>query len=182
MPCCRLVSPVNGKVGLLLYLAVKLPFGMKRLLCGTALFLFILSSCKDEYTICTLAKEVNFTSAFYRHVGANDVAVSAPVLSVFALNAPTSIYNRQANASSFLLPLNPAADSARYVIIVDDNTTSDTLTVVYTSQSTILSPECGSVITNNISRLYSTTHTIDSVKIISNAVSTTSMQNARIYF
>ena len=156
---------------------------MKQLLCAAALFLLTgLYSCKDEYTLCNLPKEVNFTAGFYQRVGTTDVSAPAPSLTIFLLNGTNPIYSQQQNAASFGIPLNPAVDSSRYVITVVNGAQSDTLTIVYTSQSSTLSAECGSVILNNITRLYSTAHTIDSVKITSSAVNTTPLQNAKIYY
>jgi hypothetical protein len=156
---------------------------MKQLMCGAALFLLTgLYSCKDEYTLCNLTKEVNFTAGFYQRVGATDISTPAPSLTIFLLNGTSPIYSQQQNAASFALPLNPAADSSRYVIAVANGAPPDTLTIVYTSQSSLLSAECGSVTVNNITRLYSTTHTIDSVKITASSINTTPMQNAKIYY
>lgn len=155
---------------------------MKQSLCGAALFsLVVLYSCKDEYTLCTQAKDVNFTAGFYQRVGTADVSAPAQSLTIFQLNATTPIYSSQQNAATFGIPLNPAADSSRYVITLGSNLQSDTLTIVYTSQSAPLSVECGNVILNNITRLYSTAHTIDSVKITASAINTTPTQNAKIY-
>lgn len=156
---------------------------MKQLLCGAALFLLTgLYSCKDEYTICNQSKEVNFTAGFYQRAGNADVSAPAPSLTIFLLNGTGAIYSQQQNVPSFGIPLNPSVDSSRYVITVANNLQSDTLTIVYTSQSSSLSAECGSIILNNITRLYSTTHTIDSVKITSAAINTAAVQNAKIYY
>ena len=156
---------------------------MKQLLCAAALFVLTgLYSCKDEYTLCNLPKEVNFTAGFYKRVGTADVSSPAPSLTLFLLNGTSPIYSQQQNAASFGIPLNPAVDSSRYVITLANGAQSDTLTIVYTSQSSTLSAECGSVILNNITRLYSTAHTIDSVKITSSAVNTTPLQNAKISY
>lgn len=157
--------------------------GMKQLGYGIALSLvaFTFFSCKDEYSICTLSKSVNFIGGFYQRTGGVDVAVQAPSLSVGLLNGP-NLVSQQQNASVTVIPLNPTIDSARFLISVANNLQSDTLTVIYSSQTVILSAECGDVITHNIARFYSTTHTIDSVKLISPAVNTNPVQNAKIYF
>ncbi len=145
----------------------------------TALFM---QSCKDEYTICNLPKDARFIAGFYQRVGNADVTALAPNLSLYSLNGANLIYSNQTNLSTFSLPLSSTVDTSRYVLILGTNLQSDTLTIVYSSQLVSLSPECGSVTYNNINKLWSTYHTIDSVKIINPTVNTSLSQNAKIYF
>ncbi len=141
-----------------------------------------LVSCRDDYSICNSPKEVNFYASFYQKQGNVDVAVPAPVLSIMLLNAPAALYSQQVNTATFSLALNPATDSARYIIKVAANLPSDTFTVVYNSINTIISADCGSAYFNNISRLYSTLNTIDSIKVIKPLVNNELLVNAKIYF
>ena len=143
--------------------------------------LFGINSCKDDYTICNLPKTVNLIAGFYRHSGGVDVPTPAPSLSLFLLNGTSPVYSNNMNALTFTLPLNPVVNSAKYVISVSASQ-SDTLTIVYTSQNTNLSAECGNVYYNNISAFYTTTHTLDSVKILRPAINTDQVENVRIYF
>ena len=136
-------------------------------------------SCKDEYTICNLPKDVRFIAGFYQTA---NVPQSAQNLSVSLLGDTSAIYRRQPNVPSFSLPLNPTVDSSKYLIAVSNSGPRDTLTIVYSSSNVNLSPECGNVSYHTITRLSSTLHTIDSVKLIAPAINTSSVQNAKIYF
>lgn len=139
-------------------------------------------SCTDQYTLCTLSKEIRFIGRFYQRISGQDVLAQAPGLIIHQLNVATPIFPLQQNVSTFSFPLNPLSTSASYIISVGNNQPQDTLTITYTSQGTNLSPECGSVIYHNITALSSTTHTIDSVKISNATVNTDPAENAKIYF
>ncbi len=142
---------------------------------------FCTFSCKDSYTLCNLSKTVNLIAGFYRQSGGVDVPTPAPSFSLFLLNGSNAVYSNQPNTASFTLPLNPAVSTAKYVIS-ESASQSDTLTIVYTSRDTNLSYDCGNVFYNNITALYTTTHTIDSVKIVRPAINTDQVENVRIYF
>jgi Family of unknown function (DUF6452) len=153
------------------------------------IFLFILSlsflllSCKDEYSICNPVKEVKFIGGFYQRVASSDVPTPAPSLSISLLNSTSLIYNNQANVIEFSFPLNELTDTSRYVVSLGNNQPKDTLIIVYNSQkSTTDGNACGIVVFHNIAQLYSTTNTIDSIKIIQPLVNTNAVQNAKIYF
>ena len=140
------------------------------------------TACKDEYSICNLSKEVNFTAGFYRKLGANDVASPAPKFTLLQLNVLPALYAEQANVQTFSVSLNSLTDSAKYVLKLDNNLQADTVTVTYTSQGVNLSLECGSVILNNISKITTTINTIDSIKIVKTLVNTVAGENAKIYY
>ena len=147
----------------------------------TATMLFILS-CKDEYTICNLNKEVRFTGGFYRKLGTTDVATPTPKFTLSQLNVQPPFYSQQANVQLFSLPLNSLTDSAKYVLKLDTNLPADTITVIYSSQGVNLSVECGSVVYNSITKINTTINTIDSIKIVKPLVNTEAGENARFYY
>ncbi len=170
---------------LIVYCTPKYAFNYMKNYLLTILFFFLffcLTSCRDEYSICNLGKDVKFFAGFYQKIAGNEVTATAPNLTIALLNTSNPIYNNEANVTVFSLPLNGTVDSAKYVITIANNLPKDTLTIVYTSQSNIISAECGSAIYNNVTKLYSTYNTIDSVKIILPAVNTSLLQNAKIYF
>jgi Family of unknown function (DUF6452) len=153
------------------------------------IFLFVLSlsflllSCKDEYNICPPVKEVKFIGGFYQRIAGADVASQVPSFTLSMLNNTGAIYNNQNNILEFGVPLSELADTSRFVLALGNNQPKDTLTIVYSSQkSTTDGNACGIIVYHNISQLYSTTNTIDSVKIIQPLVNTTATQNAKIYF
>lgn len=141
-----------------------------------------LYSCKDEYTLCDLPKDVSFIGAFYRKVGSNDVSSPAPSLSIRALNTGPFLYTQQANVEKFGLSLSSLIDSTKFVITIAGNSVADTLTIGYTSQGENLSTECGSIITHKITKLTSTSNTIDSVKIQRAFINNEPLVNAKIYY
>lgn len=143
---------------------------------------FSLYSCKDEYTLCDLPKDVRFIGAFYRKVGSNDVLSPAPNLSIRALNTGPFLYSQQPNVDQFGLSLSSVNDSAKFVITIAGNSIADTLTIVYASQGENLSTECGSITTHNITKLTSTINTIDSVKILRAFINNEPSVNAKIYY
>ena len=138
-------------------------------------------TCKDDYNICDQSKNVFFKAGFYNASTGVDSVHTAPSFS-FAVLGNNYIYKQQSNISTFVFSLNSAVDSASYFISLSNTLPADTLTLVYTTQSMLISPECGSVFINTITRVYSTSHTIDSVKISNPAVNLASNENVKIYF
>ena len=144
--------------------------------------LMLASSCQDKYTICDKATDVSLKAGLYHVAGGTESAANAPSFSLSLINSPTFLYNQQADISKFSVALNAALDSSQYLVKLSSTSSSDTLTVVYTSQSVNISAECGFVYTNNLLRVCSTNNTIDSVKIINPANNTTSGENVKVYF
>jgi Family of unknown function (DUF6452) len=150
------------------------------LLC--VLIVLSIFSCRDEYNICTLNKDVNLIGGFYQNIGGNEVTAVAPNLTIETLNGAGSIYSNQPNISTFSFPLSATVDSAKYIFTIANNLPKDTVTIVYSSKSESVSAECGTAIYNTITKLTSTRNTIDSVKIKSAIVNTLLLQNIKIYY
>ncbi len=138
-----------------------------------------LYSCKDEYTICNESKNVNFKAGFYRKVSGADVATPVPGLTVL-INGLT-IYNNQPS-SALVLPLNPVVDSTKYSVSLNNGAVYDTVTIVYTTRTVNLSYDCGNIIFNKVTKFYSTTHEIDSVRITKADVTNDALENAKIWY
>jgi hypothetical protein len=147
-----------------------------------ALVILSIFSCRDEYNICTLNKDVNLIGGFYQNIGGNEITAVAPNLTIATLNATSTIYSNQTNISVFSFPLSATVDSAKYVFTIANNLPKDTLTIVYSSRSEVVSAECGTATYNNITKLTSTKNTIDSVKIVSANVNTLLLKNIKIYY
>ncbi len=139
------------------------------------------SSCRDEFTICNLSKEVKFNAGLYEKNTVGDIAKLAPSLTINALG-DTAIINGLANLQVFSLPLNNLVDTAKYVISVSYNKPKDTIKIIYTSQSVLLSVNCGNIINYNISKILFSKNTLDTVKILNPTVSNGLLQNAKLYF
>jgi Family of unknown function (DUF6452) len=142
---------------------------------------FFAVSCKDNYTICDQSKIVNYKAGFYNKSGAIDVPVTPTALTLTFPGATTFIYNQQGGISSLILALNPTTDSLRYFIKVN-SLPADTITFVYTTGQLTLSPECGDITVHNLTRAWTTTHTLDSVKIVSPGVNNVLKENLKIYY
>jgi hypothetical protein len=139
-------------------------------------------SCRDDYTICTLSKDVKFITGFYEKNNVNDVPKTANSLTLISLANNTPLFSNSTNIQSLSLQLNDQVDTMKYVISVAANLQSDTIKIAYTSQSVLLSVDCGNVVNYTISKILSTKHTIDTVKLLNTIVNTSPLQNARIYF
>jgi hypothetical protein len=142
---------------------------------------FFAVSCKDNYTICDQSKIVNYKAGFYNKNGAIDVPVTPNALTLTFPGATTYIYNQQGGIASLALALNPTTDSLKYFIQVN-SLPADTITFVYTTGQLTLSPECGDITVHNLTRAWTTTHTLDSVKIVSQAVNNVLKENLKIYY
>ena len=156
---------------------------MKNITLILLLTIVVLYSCKDEYNICNEPKTVRFIATINQRVGGADVLTTAPNFSLVNLAGNVPIYSNEPNINSFNITFNNLLDSARYVITLANNLPKDTLNVIYTTvgvQATSL--DCGPLFNHNIVRLYSTTNTIDSIKIVSPALNSSLNLNAKIYF
>jgi hypothetical protein len=142
---------------------------------------FFAISCKDNYTICNEPKTVNYKAGFYNKNGAVDVPVTPTALTLTFPGATTFIYNQQPGISSLVLALNPTADSVKYFIQVN-GLPADTVTFVYTTAQQTLSPECGDITVHNFIRTRTTTHTVDSVKIVASSVNNVLKENLKVYY
>lgn len=151
-----------------------------------AVILFLLSvtlfSCKDDYTFCSESRTVQLSSFFYKKIGTQEVTTNAPELKLIDIGTAQTLLTNQQNASSFSLVLNPLKDSMRFYISIAPTLQADTLTVVYTSASKALSPECGIISTHKILKAYTTKHTLDTVKLTNTAVDNDLAPNTKIFF
>jgi hypothetical protein len=139
-------------------------------------------SCKDNYTICDQSKQVNYKAGFYTKNGSVDVPSTPAALTLSFPGATTFIYNQQMGVSSLSLGLSPVADSVKYVIKISNALPSDTLTLFYTTGLLNLGPECGDITVHNFTRAYTTTNTLDSVKIVAASVNNIPKENLKIYY
>ena len=142
----------------------------------------LFSSCKDEYTICDLPKDVNLKSVFYQTTGGVERAATATSFSLKQLSAADFIYKDVPNVSQFIIPLNPLTDTVKFRISISSSMPADTITYIYTTQLVNLSPVCGDVYVNTITKVSTTYNTLDSIKISNRSVNTTPAENVKIYF
>ncbi len=149
---------------------------------AVASLLLLTIGCKDTYTLCEESTTVNYKAGFYNKNGAADIPVTPSSLTLTFPGISTFIYNKQQGVSTLVLALNPTTDSLKYFIKVAETLPADTITFVYSTGIQQLSPECGSITTHNLTRAATTTHTLDSVKIMAPAVNNIPAENIRIYY
>jgi Family of unknown function (DUF6452) len=157
---------------------MRYPFAIASLL----FISIICNSCKDDYNICGEPKEVKFIAGFYQRIGNSDVPIQAPNLTIRLSSTSIPVYNNQINVSSFGFPLILNGDTSKYIINLGNNYPQDTLTIIYTTQGANTLPECGVLFFHTITKLTSTTNSIDSVFITNPSLNTSLAQNAKIYF
>ena len=141
-----------------------------------------LSSCVDQYNICDLSKSVEFKAGFYAKIAGVENATTASSLSILPLGSSSYLYNQEPNVSKFTVVPNPSADTSKYFIKVSASLPADTISLVYTTQSVNLSPECGNIFVHNLTQVLFTSNTLDSVKLINATINSTSTENLKIYY
>lgn len=149
------------------------------------LFLFTslpIYSCKDEYTICDLPKEVILKTGFYEKIPGGERQAIAPSFSLSLLGSRDFIYKNSPNVSRFNIPLSPLADSVKFMMSIAQSSPTDTITLVYSTQNVHLSAICGDVYVHTLTKVFTTINTLDSIKISIREVNTTSGENVKIYF
>ncbi len=155
---------------------------LSRLLSIIFTITLLTSSCRDEFTLCTQSKDVKFNANFYEKNSNIDVPKSAPSLTIYPLGNPLPIVNGLANTQAFSLALDNIIDTSKFVISISNGLPKDTIKIIYSSQSVLLSVDCGNIINYNLAKITTTKHTIDTIKISSPIVSNRLLRNAKFYF
>jgi hypothetical protein len=153
---------------------------MKKNLIYLLAILFV--GCQDQYDICDKPRTVNMHAGFYQVTGGTENIAFADTFSISLLDGSTGIYNQVVHVSKFNFPLNPLVNSASYYIKLSNSLPGDTINIAYSSQNINISAECGNVDIHTLSGAWSTLHSIDSVKVINPAISTSITENLKIYF
>jgi hypothetical protein len=146
--------------------------------------LLLALSCEDNYTICDKPKQVNYKAGFYTKNGSLDVPTVPAALTLTFPGASTFIYNQQPGIPALFLALSPASasDSVKYFIKLGNTLPADTISLYYNNVNQNLGPECGDITVHLLSRAVTTTHTIDSVKIVAPLVDNVVKENFKIYY
>ncbi len=160
----------------------KLPnMNILKIFSVVVLCVVILSSCRDDYNICTENRFVSVNGSFYRVVGGvpTKSTVSNYFLGTIGGNA---VVNNVANASSFATELNPTQDSTVYIIRLNNSGFTDTLTYRHTSRTETISAECGNITAYTLTSVKTTKNYIDSIVILNNSISRFFAENVKIYY
>jgi len=90
-----------------------------------------------------------------------------------------SILYKSKNIQKVYLPLNKFENSSKFVMTF--RTAKDTIEVLHTNTDYYLSLECGCMKVHSIDTVLTTTHLIDSVKIINHKVNATNAEHIQIF-
>lgn len=128
---------------------------------------------------CQLNNTVYTTYGFY--TGDKQAITITDTLTVTAAGTDSVLLNRQANAGSMELPMSYTGNTDM-LILHFDNLGNDTLWVDHTNYPYYETPECGTAIFHNITRIGHTNNHIDSIVIVKPSVNYDGLENVRIFF
>jgi hypothetical protein len=128
-------------------------------------------ACQDE-TLSLLK------ATFYK---TSSGIVSTPdSVTLYGMGRDTAkIYSKATNTQIIKIPLDAASDTSRFILKI--NTVVDTVTVVYTSYTHLVSKECGFTFYHVLDTIYGTTAGINFIKFNKN-VTTLNEENIRIFY
>ena len=102
-------------------------------------------------------------------------------LTIYGINMGTNtLYNKTTKVQPALLPLNSAAESCSFVIII--NGITDTLEFRYTNHPQLVSKECGYTFYHVIDTPAFTTNNISYIYLARNLITNVNEENIRIFF
>lgn len=100
-------------------------------------------------------------------------------LTVYGLNNDSILY-KEKELSSFEVPLKKTEPFAQFVLKTESS--SDTITVLYTNTETFISLECGCQVTHALVLATTTINAIDSVGIRAENITTTGETHLNVYY
>jgi hypothetical protein len=153
-----------------------------------AFTLFGISCTNDES--CTQDRIAKLGVGFYTRALTDTVkkvytttAKSIDTLSVRGLAANgtliDSILYKSKSIQNIYLPLNKFENSSKFVLSF--KTAKDTIEVLHTNTDYYLSLECGCMKVHSIDTVLTTTHLVDSIKIINHKVNATNAEHIQIF-
>lgn len=143
--------------------------------------LSVLVSCKDYYNICDLNRTSSANGNFYSVSGGVETENRPASLTVAELNGSNTIVN-SAFPSTFSLILVPNRDSMSFTVRTSGTAPKDTIKLRYTTITTILSEECGTINQYQLTSISTTTNTLDSVRITKPLADQLLGNNFRIFY
>ncbi len=141
-----------------------------------------MTSCTDQYTICSQSKNSNLNAAFRTISNNTDVSFSASSLYMLDLTNGNLLFDQKAGISAVSSNLSLSLDSTSFAIKVSATMPADTFTVYYNRAKLFLSLECGEIDVFNINRIKTTKNSIDSITVLNTAVTNDFRSNINIYF
>jgi len=143
--------------------------------------LFLIVSCADDQ--CNLETDTLLKTEFVvKDQNLLDIKY-LDSLSVYSPEWPDSIhYWKEKDGVNLLYSLSPATDMSEIIITSKNASLNDTLFIYYQREMYMLSPECGFVVNYTIDSVLSTSNYIDSLFIITTAITTLKNGHIQIYF
>ena len=143
--------------------------------------LSVLVSCKDFYNICDQNRTSTANGNFYSITGTVERENRPASLTVAELNGSNTIVN-SAFPTSFSLLLAPNRDSMSFTVRTSSTAPIDTIKLRYATITTTLSQDCGSINQYQLTSISTTTHTLDSIRIIKPLADQLLENNFRIFY
>ena len=140
-------------------------------------FFLYLNSCTPESCI----EETNaYLKATFYSFDTRKI-VPPDKLTIYGIGRDTSkIYDNDAKVQPAMIPLNPSSDTSTFIIEI--NSVSDTLKLIYTSFPHLISKECGYTFYHKLDTLFTTNNAIDSIYTGKKDITTINEENIRIYY
>ena len=151
---------------------------------AAGILLFVATACSSN----TCRESISATPEATFYSSSTQESISVDSLTVYGVGVPNdSAIIRNSLASQVYLPLRGNEEYCRFVFhyeqrALSDTRFNDTLTVHYRPVPKFTSVECGAMYFYEIYDCSSTTHLIDSVKLVNGDVSNVEAETVRIYF
>jgi hypothetical protein len=149
----------------------------KLLLFSATLFLLGLAlsctpqACQDE--TFSLLK-----ATFYKT--STGIVTAPDSVTLYGMGRDTAkIYSKATKTQIIKIPLNAASDTSRFILKI--NAVVDTVTIVYTSYTHLISKECGFTFYHILDTVYGTSPGINFIKFNKN-ITTVNEENIRIFY
>ena len=143
------------------------------------LFAFLVASGSCDLNLCEESTDVNFKLGFYTLDDGKEFDSVVYDLTIYGIGREDSLLYDQAVAKDITLPLNPSADTSRFIISIDS--VEDIFTVTYSRFVRLISHDCGFITEFEIQDIDHTHINIDSVHIIQPKVTNFEELHVKIY-
>ena len=135
-----------------------------------------LSSCLD--ISCIDETEAFVKASFYSYSTGQPAIPDS--LSLSGIDKDSLIYDKEKLTPPALIPLNDSTDNS--VLIVKINGITDTIEFLYWSYPHLVSKECGYSMFHTVDTVLHTSHSIDSISIKNENITTSNVENISIYY
>ncbi|HUX95861.1 MAG TPA: DUF6452 family protein [Bacteroidales bacterium] len=139
-------------------------------------FYLLQSSCLD--LSCIDETEAYVKAGFYSYSSYKPTIPDS--LSLSGVNKDLFIYDKEKITPPVLIPLNDTTNNSLFVIKI--NGITDTIEFLYWSYPHLISKECGYSMFHTVDTIFYTKHSIDSISLINENITTSNVENISIYY